>query len=171
VEELANFTTEMEPPDHDSARLPISRCSDFILSLKPEVQQFVFEAVRCQEMVMPPIDGDFGPAQLFPPLDEIEASEYEAEQTALKDDRSPSSSPAPSGAPEHSRNRTSTHQSPLVRPSRPLPLPDAPSPLRLREISRAPPCLPCPPLESPPRPPDRSVCRTRAYFGSGLRRR
>jgi hypothetical protein len=87
VEEPSNFTTELKIENETSERISLSKSSEFILSLAWEVQGFVFEAVRCQEMVLFPIQGDFGPARMFVPIDEVEASEFQAEQSAAEEDK------------------------------------------------------------------------------------
>lgn len=78
VQELADFTTELIPSESRSQRISLSRCADLILSLEPTVRSFLFEAIQCQEILMPPIVQDLGPINLpFPKnLDEMQREEY-----------------------------------------------------------------------------------------------
>jgi hypothetical protein len=87
VGEFANFSTEPDPIRIPSDRVPISRCAPLIRSLEAAVRGFVFEAVRCHDMLIPPHEEQIGPARLIPPLDEEEASEYDAEQTVAEDQK------------------------------------------------------------------------------------
>ncbi len=87
VGEFANFSTEPDPIRIPSDRVPISKCAPLIRSLEAGVREFVFEAVQCHDLLIPHYEEQVGPARLIPPLDEEEASEYDAEQTAAEDER------------------------------------------------------------------------------------
>jgi len=79
VEELTDFTTELDSSEFPAQRMPLSICADFILGLRPEVQRFVFEAVRCQEFLMPPMQGVLGPPKISFPRSDEEISSIEAD--------------------------------------------------------------------------------------------
>ena len=50
VEGLPDFTVRCDNPNESSQRIPLTQCAEFVLSLPPKAQSFVFESVPCHEM-------------------------------------------------------------------------------------------------------------------------
>jgi len=49
-EGLPDFTVRCDSPSESSQRIPLTQCAEYILSLEPRAQSFVFASVLCHEM-------------------------------------------------------------------------------------------------------------------------